>query len=569
MIKITLPNNDVKKFEKNISGLDIAKIISESLARMSIGIEINGEFFDIDYKIKNDCKINIITEKSKNSFEFLKFKTMNIIEEILNKKSNSKKICENNFYIDFDINELNEKKIEKDILQKIKFFKIEKIENVYLDGDKNKKQIKRIYGNCFFKKSQMEEHYKLMEEVKKRDHKIIGKQLKLFMNSEFSPGSTFFLEKGYFIYRKLQNFLREQYKKQNYKEVKTPNMFNKKLWEISGHWEHYKNDMFIFDVEDQEFSLKPMNCPSHCLIFKNENKSYKDLPYKIADFGALHRNELSGTLTGLARVRKLCQDDAHIFCMVSQIKYELKILLETIEFVYKKIFRMEYEIELSTRPKGFLGDIKVWNKSEKILKEVLNENKKDFEICEGDGAFYGPKIDFRIKDCLNRVWQTATIQLDFNLPNRFDLEYLDKDNINKKPVMIHRAIFGSIERFMAILIEQFAGKFPLWISPNQIMILNVADRHQKKSEEIQKSFLDKDFRCNVNFDNETISNKIRLAQLEKYNYIIVVGDDELESLKLKIRTRKFDGKKNEELNLSLNDFLKRIIKERDFREINF
>jgi threonyl-tRNA synthetase len=346
-------------------------------------------------------------------------------------------------------------------------------------------------------------------------------------------------------------------------------MFNKKLWEISGHWEHYKEDMFLFKIGNEDFSLKPMNCPSHCLIFKNEIRSHKNLPLRIADFGALHRNEASGALSGLTRVRKFCQDDAHIFCKNSDIENEIKKLLETIEEVYVKTFGMSYEIELSTRPKKFLGDIEIWNKAEESLENALKNNNREFKICKEDGAFYGPKIDFRIRDCINRVWQTATIQLDFNLPNRFELEFVNENNETEKPVMIHRAILGSLERFIGIIIEQFEGKFPLWISPNQIMILNVSDKHQEKCLELQKKFKENKIRCDINFDNETISNKIRLSQKEKYNYILVIGDNELNSNEIIARTRKFDGKRNEELKMDLEKFIQLIKKQIEEKEINY
>ena len=451
----------------------------------------------------------------------------------------------------------------------VKAFKLIKITKCYFRGNPNNTQLKRVYGTAFFKKKELTDYFQMLEEAKKRDHRILGKQLKLFMTNELSPGSTFFLEKGYFIYKKLQDFIREIYEKQNYQEVKTPNMFNKKLWEISGHWEHYKEDMFLFKIGNEDFSLKPMNCPSHCLIFKNEIRSHKNLPLRIADFGALHRNEASGALSGLTRVRKFCQDDAHIFCKNSDIENEIKKLLETIEEVYVKTFGMSYEIELSTRPKKFLGDIEIWNKAEESLENALKNNNREFKICKEDGAFYGPKIDFRIRDCINRVWQTATIQLDFNLPNRFELEFVNENNETEKPVMIHRAILGSLERFIGIIIEQFEGKFPLWISPNQIMILNVSDKHQEKCLELQKKFKENKIRCDINFDNETISNKIRLSQKEKYNYILVIGDNELNSNEIIARTRKFDGKRNEELKMDLEKFIQLIKKQIEEKEINY
>ncbi|NCC70877.1 threonine--tRNA ligase, partial [bacterium] len=376
----------------------------------------------------------------------------------------------------------------------IKAFKLEKVSKAYWRADANNKQLYRIYGTAFWKKTQMEEYFKMLEEAKKRDHRILGKQMSLFMNHEYAPGMSFFLPKGFIIYQELQKFIREEYRRYNYQEVMTPNMFNKKLWETSGHWEHYKEDMFILDIEGTQFSLKPMNCPSHCLIFKNEFKSYKDLPLRIADFGALHRNELSGALSGLTRVRKFCQDDAHIFCTFEQIETEIDNLLNLVDYVYKDTFNMSYEIELSTRPENSLGTNEMWEKAENSLKNAIERNKKEYKICEGDGAFYGPKIDFRIRDSINRIHQTATIQLDFNLPQRFDLKYESSKGKLEQVVMIHRAILGSVERFMAVMIEHFEGKFPLWLAPTQIKVINVADRNKNYCEKIKEKLHNCGFR---------------------------------------------------------------------------
>jgi threonyl-tRNA synthetase len=450
----------------------------------------------------------------------------------------------------------------------IKAFKLEKVTKAYWRADSNNKQLNRVYGTAFWKKTEMDEYFEMLEEAKKRDHRVLGKHLDLFMSHEYAPGMTFFLPKGFHIWKNLQNFIRDQYKKYDYKEVMTPNMFNKKLWETSGHWEHYKDDMFIFNVEGQEFSLKPMNCPSHCLIFKNDFKSYKELPLRIADFGALHRNELSGTLSGLTRVRKFCQDDAHIFCTMEQVEDEIDKLLEFVDYVYKDVFQMEYEIELSTRPDDFLGTKKIWDSAEKALANAIERNKKEYKVCEGDGAFYGPKIDFRIRDTLNRIWQTATIQLDFNLPERFELKYESKNQGLEQPVMIHRAILGSLERFMAVMIEHFAGKFPLWISPNQISIINVADRHIDYCNKIKEQLEKENFIVKTHYENEGVGKKIALArENEKPNYTLVLGDKDIENKTISVRTRKVINGKNEEFTIDINKFIKDLIKERDSKEI--
>lgn len=450
----------------------------------------------------------------------------------------------------------------------IKAFKLERVTKAYWRADANNKQLNRVYGTAFWKQSEMDEYFKMLEEAKKRDHRILGKQLELFMTHEYSPGMTFFLPKGFTIWKELQNFMREQYIKYDYKEVMTPNMFNKKLWETSGHWDHYKDDMFIFDIEGQQFSLKPMNCPSHCLIFKDKFRSYKELPLRIADFGALHRNELSGALSGLTRVRKFCQDDAHIFCMMNQVEDEIDKLLQLVDYVYKEVFQMEYEIELSTRPENFLGTKEIWDNAEKSLANAIERNNKEYKICEGDGAFYGPKIDFRIRDCLNRIWQTATIQLDFNLPQRFELKYESEGKGPQQPVMIHRAILGSLERFMAVMIEHFEGKFPLWLSPTQIKIMNVADRHVDYCNEIKSKLEAEGFRVSTNYDNEGIGKKIAMSrEEEKPNYMLILGDKDVEEKTISIRTRKFVNGKNEEFTTTIDKFIKDLIKERDNKEI--
>ncbi len=445
----------------------------------------------------------------------------------------------------------------------VKAFKLEKITKAYWRGDNNNKQLNRIYGTAFWKSSEMEEYYKMLEEAKKRDHRIIGKQMGLFMNHEYAPGMAFFLPNGFIIYRELQNFIREQYRKQDYKEVMTPNMFNKKLWETSGHWEHYKDDMYILDIEGVEFSLKPMNCPSHCLIFRNEFKSYKDLPLRIADFGALHRNELSGTLSGLTRVRKFCQDDAHVFCTLEQIEDEIDKLIQLVDYVYKDTFQMTYEIELSTRPEGSLGTDEMWEKAEKSLATAIKRNGKEYKICEGDGAFYGPKIDFRIRDCINRIHQTATIQLDFNLPERFELKYETTEGKPQRPVMIHRAILGSVERFMAVMIEHFAGKFPLWLAPVQIEIINVADRHVDYCNKVYDKLFSEGFRVEKNYEAMTVSNKIRLSfEKNKPNYMIIIGDEDIKNNSISFRDRK-----NKTTTMNIEEFISNIKKERENREI--
>ncbi|NQU98164.1 threonine--tRNA ligase [Candidatus Woesearchaeota archaeon] len=418
----------------------------------------------------------------------------------------------------------------------IKAFKLTKVSSAYWRGDSKKASLQRIYGVSFPDKKQLNEYLELQKEAEKRDHRKIGKELEWFTFHEYSPGSAFFHKKGTIIYNELMAFLREEYKKRGYEEVRTPLLYDKALWETSGHWEHFKEDMFILDIDGREFALKPMNCPSHCLMYLNKTKSYKELPVRIADFAPLHRNELKGVLAGLTRVRKFSQDDAHIFCTMDQIESEIKKLLEFTSFVFKKTFGMEYHLELSTRPEKAMGSKADWDKAEKALENALKKNKLKYKLNPGDGAFYGPKIDLHIKDSIGRNWQCATIQLDFNLPERFKLKYEGKDGKKHQPVMIHRAIIGTVERFTGVMVEHFAGKLPLWLSPVQVRILTVADRFAKYAKDIAKKMEDTNIRVEVDDRAESIGKKVREAQIQKVNYILVVGEKEKKDKTVNVRT---------------------------------
>ncbi|MFT4311966.1 MAG: threonine--tRNA ligase [Candidatus Woesearchaeota archaeon] len=420
---------------------------------------------------------------------------------------------------------------------RIKAVTLTKHSGAYWRADSTKAQLQRIYGISFPSKDLLKEYKRKMEQAALRDHRKIVQDQQLVMFHEFAPGCAFFLEKGTIMYNELLSFLREQYKLRGYKEVMTPQLFNKKLWEISGHWQHYKENMFIIDVEGQQHSLKPMNCPSHCLIFNKHAKSYRDLPFRVADFGYLHRNELSGTLTGLTRVRRFAQDDAHIFCTFDQIEQEVKGVLDFIQYVWVDVFGFDLTYYLSTRPEEKLGDDKLWDKAEGMLKNALNSLQIPYQVKDGDGAFYGPKIDIDLEDALGRKWQCPTCQLDFNLPHRFECQYEGADGKKHEAVMIHRAILGSLERFFAIMVEHFAGKFPLWISPVQVKLLPIADRHTDYCQIIQKRLADLGMRAHIDTRPLTTSKKVREAQLEQVNYIVVIGDSEVENKTVNIRTR--------------------------------
>ncbi len=437
----------------------------------------------------------------------------------------------------------------------VKAFNLTKIAGAYWRGDVKNKQLQRLYGVAFPSKGMMDEHFKMLEEAEKRDHRKLGKELELFMFHDWSPGSAFFLPKGAIIYNELINFMREEYRKRGYKEVITPQLFNKALWELSGHWQHFKENMFVLKVDEDEFALKPMNCPSHVLIFKNRTRSYRELPLRIADFCSLHRNELRGVLGGLTRVRKMSQDDAHIFCTKEQISSEIMRLLDFVKFVFVDTLKFDFKIKLSTRPEKFMGDVKLWELAEKALEEALKASKLKYEVKPGEGAFYGPKIDFDVRDSIGRDWQLATIQLDFQMPLKMEAEYEGQDGKRHTVVMIHRAILGSLERLIGVLTEHYAGKFPLWLSPVQVRILTVADRFNDYARKLLQQYFEAGIRVEVDDKAETIPYKVREAELDKVNYILVVGEREVAAGTVTVRKGK------EQLAVDAGKFLRQVAEE--------
>lgn len=414
-----------------------------------------------------------------------------------------------------------------DTVKELKYFKLLKVSGAYWKGDANNKMLQRIYGVCFRNEEELKEHLDFLEEAKKRDHKKLGKELELFMISEYGPGFPFFLPKGMILRNELENFWYREHTKEGYQFVKTPIMLNKELWELSGHWYNYRENMYTSEIDDKVFAIKPMNCPGGMLVYKNSLHSYKDLPLRIGELGQVHRHEASGALNGLFRVRTFTQDDAHIFMRPDQIEEEVIRLINFIDRMYK-IFGLTYDIELSTRPEEkYIGDLEIWNKSEKALQEACNKSGHECKINPGDGAFYGPKLDFHIKDSLGRVWQCGTIQLDMNLPERFDLVYIDKDGSKKRPVMLHRVIYGSIERFIGILIEHYAGAFPLWLSPVQINIIPVNNEyHLEYANKVLDELRSDEFRVELDSRDEKMGYKIRESQTKKIPYTLVLGNNE-------------------------------------------
>lgn len=407
-----------------------------------------------------------------------------------------------------------------------KYFSLLKVSGAYWQGNPENEMLQRVTGVVFSEKAQLLAHLEYLEESEKRSHQKLGKELDLFMFSEEAPGMPFYLENGLTIRNELQKFLRELQAKYDYKEVKTPLILNQRLWERSGHWDHYKNNMYFTKVADEDYALKPMNCPGHCLIYKDRKRSYRDLPMRMAEFGQVHRHEFSGALNGLLRVRTFCQDDAHIFVRRNQIEQEIALALKIIDEVYK-IFGFEYGVELSTRPDDFMGEIELWDEAEASLGKVLTDLGYKYNINEGDGTFYGPKIDIHIKDALNRSHQCATVQLDFQMPEKFDLTYVDENNQEAQPVMIHRAVFGSLDRFLGILIEHYAGAFPFWLAPKQVALISVAQTHELGVEELFQEFHAAGIRVEKDLRNEKLGKKIREAELRKIPYILVIGDKEL------------------------------------------
>ncbi len=418
----------------------------------------------------------------------------------------------------------------------IKAFKLTSIAGAYWRGDENNKMLQRIYGTSFEKKKDLDAYLHMMEEAKKRDHRKLGKELGLFFIPDEGPGMPLFMPKGVAMKNALMQYWRELHREAGYVEIETPIILNRKLWETSGHWFHYKENMYTVKIDEEDFAIKPMNCPGGMIYFNSDIRSYRDLPMRVAEVGRVHRHELSGALHGLMRVRAFTQDDSHIFMLPEQIRDEIKGVASLIDVIYKT-FGFEYHVELSTRPEDSMGTDEEWEAAEEGLRNALEDLGLDYKLNEGDGAFYGPKIDFHLKDCIGRTWQCGTIQLDMQLPQRFDSNYIGPDGEKHRPVMIHRVAFGSIERFFGILIEHYAGKFPVWLAPVQVKILPISDKFNDYAEKIRKELFDMGVRVEMDSRSEKIGFKIREAQLEKVPYMIVIGEKEESSNMISVRSR--------------------------------
>ena len=632
-MKITLKDGSVKEVQKGISVLDLAKEISEGLARNATAAKVNGQVRDLRYIIEEDSEVEILTfDNSEDGKKAYWHTTSHIMAQAIKRiYGNDVKLTigpaiSNGFYYDFDVKEnissddfekieKKKKKIIKEDLpierftrprdeaikikkEKEEDYKVELIEELpedeeisfykqgeftdlcagphlmstgkvkavkilsssgaYWRGDEHNKMLQRFYGISYPKASQLEDYLNMLEEAKKRDHKKLGKELELFMIAPEGPGFPFFLPKGMVLRNVLEDFWRDIHKKNGYVEIKTPMILNEELWHRSGHWDHYKENMYTTKIDGVDYGIKPMNCPGGMLVYKSKMRSYKDLPIRAGELGLVHRHEKSGELNGLFRVRCFTQDDAHIFCLPEQIEAEIEGIMKLVDQVYS-IFGFEYTVELSTRPEDSMGSDEQWELAEGALKKVLKDMNMPYELNEGDGAFYGPKIDFHIKDSLGREWQCGTIQLDFQMPERFDLTYIGEDGEKHRPVMLHRVIFGSIERFIGVLIENYAGAFPTWLAPVQVKVLPIADSHKEYAEKVKEELENVGIRVEIDERNEKIGYKIREAQLEKIPYMLVLGDKEKAANSVGVRSRK-DGDIGA---MPIDEFIAKVVEEID------
>ena len=539
--------------------------------KLAIGPTVKNGFyydFDLDTPLTHGDIEKIEEEMNKIINEDLKFKRKNVSREealkLMSEKGEDYKVQLINDLDESENISLYEQGDFTDLCRGphipstkfIKAFKLTSVAGAYWRGSEKNKMLQRIYGVAFATKKELDKYLNMIEEAKKRDHRKLGRELRLFEIMDEGPGFPFFLPKGVVLKNILIDYWRKLHNKAGYVEIETPIMLNKELWIRSGHWDHYKENMYTSMIDDKEFALKPMNCPGGMLVYKSEGHSYRDLPLRVGELGRVHRHELSGALHGLMRVRAFTQDDAHIFMLPEQIKSEILGVIKLIDEVYGTL-GFKYNIELSTRPEDSMGSDEEWNMAESSLKEALDEGGLDYKINEGDGAFYGPKIDFHIEDSLGRSWQCGTIQLDFQLPQRFELEYIGSDGEKHRPIVIHRVIFGSIERFIGILIEHFAGKFPVWLAPVQVKVLPISDNFVEYGSEVIGKLREAGIRCEIDNRSEKIGYKIREARNERVPYMIIVGEQEKTHGNISLRSR--EG--GDEGSTSLEEFIARVQKE--------
>lgn len=439
----------------------------------------------------------------------------------------------------------------------IKAFKLLSVAGAYWRGDVKNKMLQRIYGTAFFSQEELDSYLGQLEEARKRDHRKMGWDLDLFSFHDEGPGFPFLHPKGMVVVNSMLDLWREEHKKRGYVEVRTPIILNKELWIKSGHWDHYKENMYFTKIDEQDYAVKPMNCPGHNLIYKSKQHSYRELPIRMSELGLVHRHELSGVLHGLLRVRAFIQDDAHIYCLPEQVKEEVKGVIDLVLHLYRNFGFGDYHVELSTKPEKHIGSDEMWAKAERSLQEALKDLEIGYKLNPGEGAFYGPKIDFHIRDCMGRRWQCGTVQLDFAMPERFDLDYVGEDGYRHRPVMIHRALLGSIERFLGILLEHYAGALPLWLSPVQVRVMTIGERFSEYAWKVERRLKDEDIRVEVDDRNESIAKKVRDAQVEKIPYMVIIGENEVKKGSVSVRTRSGEDRRD----LNLEEFLEKLKEE--------
>ena len=630
-MKVTLKDGSVKEYAQAMSVIDIAKDLSEGLARAACAGEVDGEVVDLRTVVDHDAAVNILTAKDEKGLSALRHTTSHVMAQAVKRLYPNTKLAigpsiADGFYYDMEFEtpltsddfekiEAEMKKIVKEDLKIERFtlprekaiefmkekeepYKVELIEDLpegeeisfyqqgefvdlcagphlmstkevgkafkimslagaYWRGDEHNQMLTRLYATAFAKKDELEAYITMMEEAKKRDHRKLGKELGLFMMHEAGPGFPFFLPKGMVLKNTLLDYWREIHRKAGYVEISTPVILNRSLWETSGHWDHYKNNMYTTVIDGEDYAIKPMNCHGGVLVYASEPRSYRDLPLRMGELGLVHRHEKSGQLHGLMRVRCFTQDDAHIFMTPEQIKDEIKGVAGLINEVYS-LFGFQYHVELSTRPEDSMGSDEDWEMATDALRSALDELQLPYVVNEGDGAFYGPKIDFHLVDCIGRTWQCGTIQLDFQLPQRFELEYVGADGEKHRPIMIHRVVFGSIERFIGILIEHFAGAFPTWLAPVQVKVLPISDKYMDYAQNVLNKLTEAGIRAEVDTRAEKIGYKIREAQTAKIPYMLVVGQKEEEENTVSVRSRAAGDEGARSLDTFIADILKEI-----------
>ena len=630
MINIMLPSGDMKQFENSVNMFDIAKSISNSLAKKAIGARVDGKLVDMTYVVEKDAKVELVTPETEDGVEIIRHSTAHLMAQavirlFLGTKVSIGPSIDKGFYYDFDpLNQFSEEdliKIEnemkniakedikivrheitrEDAIEKfkamgenykveiiesipvgeilslyeqgefidlcrgphvpstryLKAFKLTKVAGAYWRGDSKNKMLQRIYGYAFAEERELKEYLVQLEEAEKRDHRKLGKELELFFMSDYGPGFPFFLPKGMELKNTLMRLWEKEHKKSGYKMIQTPIMLNKELWETSGHWFNYRENMYTSEIDELEFAIKPMNCPGCMLAYKNGLHSYKDLPLRMGEFGHVHRHEFSGALHGLFRVRAFTQDDAHVFMTPSQMQDEVIKIIDLYDKFYT-LFGLSYHIELSTRPENSIGDVAIWEMSEKTLADAITASGRTYKLNPGDGAFYGPKLDFKLKDAIGRIWQCGTIQLDMNLPERFDLSYIGEDGEKHRPIMLHRAMYGSIERFTGILIEHYAGAFPFWLAPVQVKVLTITDDQIDYAKEIQALLEERGIKVELDTRAEKIGYKIREANGKyKIPVQLVLGKAEIENRTVNVR--RFGSQ--DQTSMSLDEFLKMVEEE--------